>query len=70
MLQITSTVNNINQKHFKKEDVKCFYLFHLKSKFSASLSRGHNQSIVNPKTFYTSVLSVKQSLITSFSNSL
>ena len=27
-----------------------FYLFHLKSKFSASLSRSHSQSIINLKT--------------------
>ena len=34
----------------KKEDVKCSYLFNLKSKFSASFSRSNCQSIVNLKT--------------------
>ena len=39
--------NNINQNHGIIK--KCFCLFHLKSKFSASLSRSNYQSIVNLK---------------------
>ena len=42
------TANNINQKpSIIKQRSKIFYLFHLKSKFSASLSRSHYQSIKN-----------------------
>ena len=43
--------NNINQKpSIIKKRSKMFYLFHLKSKFSASLSRSHYQSTKNLKT--------------------
>ena len=41
------TANNINQKpSIIKQRSKMFYLFHLKSKYSASLSRSHYQSNV------------------------
>ena len=44
------TMNNIKQKpSIIKQRSKIFYLFHLKSKFSASLSRSHYQSIKNLK---------------------
>ena len=50
--------NNINQKP-KKQDLKCFYLFHLKSKLLASLSRSHYQSIENLKTEVVMVTNIK-----------
>ena len=43
--------NTINQKpSIIKQRSKMFYLFHLKSKFSASLSRSRCQTIINLKT--------------------
>ena len=55
------TANNINQKHsIIKQRSKMFYLFHLKSKFSASLSRSHYKTEVkNAKSCHGYIYTVK-----------
>ena len=49
-------------QHYKNKDLKCYYLFYLKSKFPASLSRSYYQSIVNLKLTEVFQFSVKEFL--------